>query len=1173
MTRRSAEDRLALSHRSETIPVSPRTPRPFSALIPLLALLIAAFLPALACAADGIPLCAAAHDQSGTVSAADGLGGTYVGWVDARLGYNTDIVLTHVDRDLVRTSGWVVGGNNITSITCQKTDLAMLADTSGAWLAWGDARCIAGEGFDIYTARVTKTGKLAAGFPANGLAVQFALGDQVNTAIAPDAAGGIFVAWTDQFTSPARLLMHHVLPNGTVDPLWPVGGQLVAATVPDSTRASLASDGAGGVFVAWQDMRGVNPDVMIARLAGNGTTASGWPAGGVPLCTATGSQFAPQILADGSGGVHAAWMDRRGGPARVYAKHLDASGAPTAGWPLDGRTIAPPPNGDQARVRMLRDAAGGDFYVWQDTRIVGVPAVYAQHLDVSGVAVSGWPVDGLRACNGVGAEVTPELAADGQGGIVVTWLDSRRGLPVTRDLYAQRLAADGALPALWAAGGTPVCDAGGERSDIAITTDALGRACVAWSDSRALASQGMDIAAAIVDLSGPAGTHVSAVQAIQHDGQTFLTWSPPAGTGWTYRIYSAPHAIATSLDLEDATLLGAVGDSSATDKRLSSLLGQTITYATDSLATPLDPARGLFVYTPASTGERYYQVSAQNGLFAEDRTVAPGSTATDSPVSETVAMARPVYQRTLTVQGISMPVWTTFVSAHATPFVQAMANREGLAFDHGIVRPATQFGATSLLIPLHHRGGNFLESYAGTHTPGEYVLALDDYLPNTAQTFWYGYSSAVDERATLTGPVTTGTVVDYTVRRELYCMDWALRTFNIDPGRVFVYGYSMGGVGTTNLLFHHGSRFAAGISNVGNIDLSFTSDPDTACQFGPNGSLRKEIEKLWGTLAMNLPTVAGRGIYDELNETARAADPTQPELPPVLTFVGKRDSVMGWALNLPFYTAMNNARRGGAFFWEDAAHEPATTPLWQPQRDPRLLYRYRNDRSYPAISNCSTDDDPGDGVYNHGAMLGTIHGYVQWDSLLTDTPLRWSVGLQLKSLQLQDRVLAPPDSATMDVTPRRLQHFALSPGNEIIYLVVRNSDNAFIQIGSVTVAADGTVTIPAVRVYPAGVKLSLASTVSTGVGGALTPLRPGITFARTPARGPTAFRIVWPAYGSARADLYDVSGRAVRSLYRGAASAAPTSLTLETANLAPGLYMVGAEVAGRRVSGRIVVLR
>jgi hypothetical protein len=55
--------------------------------------------------------------------------------------------------------------------------------------------------------------------------------------------------------------------------------------------------------------------------------------------------------------------------------------------------------------------------------------------------------------------------------------------------------------------------------------------------------------------------------------------------------------------------------------------------------------------------------------------------------------------------------------------------------------------------------------------------------------------------------------------------------------------------------------------------------------------------------------------------------------------------------------------------------------------------------------------------------------------------------------------------------------------------------------------------------------------------------------------------------------LYDVSGRAVRALYRGAAGAAPTSLTLETANLAPGLYMVGAEVAGKRVSGRIVVLR
>ena len=1172
MHRSPAPGGRAVPHRSQQLPVSPRTTRPTSALITiLLAVLLGAVAPAVACAADGVQVCGAAHDQSGTVAASDGQAGTYIAWIDGRLGYNTDVVLTHLDRNLVRTSGWIANGNNLTSITCQKADVVITADTSGAWLAWADARCQPGEGYDIYAARVTSQGKLAAGFPANGLAVALAPGDQVNTAIVADDQGGLYVAWTDQLTSPARLWLHHVLANATLDPQWPAGGQLISNTVMDSTRASLAADGAGGVFIAWEDARGANPDIMVARLQNDGTPAQGLSAGGVVLTHAAGTQFSPQVIADGAGGIHAVWLDRRAGSAQLYATHFDGLCSPHAGWPTDGRAVAASASGEQLHARLLADGSGGVFYTWQDTRQGGPAAIYAQRLDSTGAPVAGWPLSGLRASSAAGAQVQPELVGDAQGGVLVAWLDGRRGIPAAADVYAQRLTGDGALRAPWPAAGLAVCDVNGDRGGLALSNDSQGRACIAWSDARAQAQNGKDIAAAAIALGGPTGTHVTQLQALHHDGQTFLTWTPPAGIGWTFRVYRSSQPLVSSADLATATLLGSLADSSACDKHLSALLGTVTGYATDSLASPLDPARGLFVATPASTGERYYAVTAQSGGFAEDRALWSSENSSDSPVTEIVALPRPVYQRDVFPQGVRMSVWTTWVSAHDTPYMQAMANTEALAFDHGIVRPASLQYETLLLVPLHHRGGNFLESYSGTHTSGEYVLALDDNLPDGMQTFWYGYSTEVDERASLNAPVPGGTIVDYTVRRELFCIDWALRTFGIDAGRVYVYGYSMGGVGTTNLLFQHGSRIAAGISNVGNVDLSYTADPDTACQFGPSGFLRTAVEKLWGTLASNLPTTSGRGIYDELDETARAADPMQSDLPPVITFVGKRDSVMGWALNIPFYAAMNNARRGGAFFWEDGVHEPATTPLWQPQRDPRSLYRFRSDRSYPAISQCSIDDDPGDGVGNHGAMLGSIHGFVQWDSLVTDTPLRWAVGIRLKSLQLQDRVLLPPDSATMDITPRRVQHFALAPGNEVIYLVQRMSDNANIQFGSVFVAADRTVTIPGVRVYPSGINLRLASTVTLGVGGN-TPLRPGITFARTPARGPTAFRIVWPATGAARADLYDVSGRAVRALFRGTASAVPTSLTLDTAGLAPGLYLVGAEVAGQRLSGRIVVL-
>ena len=422
--------------------------------------------------------------------------------------------------------------------------------------------------------------------------------------------------------------------------------------------------------------------------------------------------------------------------------------------------------------------------------------------------------------------------------------------------------------------------------------------------------------------------------------------------------------------------------------------------------------------------------------------------------------------------------------------------------------------------------------------------------------------------------MTTGTVVDYTIRRTRYLIDWAQQTMALDPGRTYTYGYSMGGAGATNIAFHLGDRIAGAISAVGNSDLSFMADPDTAFFFSLHGYLRQDIDRLWGTVATNLPAAAGGRVYEQLNCGFLATDPAHGVVPPVFVFNGKRDTTMGWAENIGFYQAMERGHRGGAFYWEDVPHNTTYAPAWQPLRTPRDLYRYRTDLSFPALSNCSIDDDPGDGVASHGAPLGCINGYARWDSLLTDTSPRWQVGLQLRTLVLTDRTLTPPDSARIDVTPRRVQRFAFTPGRELLWKVLRLPDSLTVQQGGLVVPANGELTIPGVRVYAKGSVLRIEPDLHLGLGdNAAAALRPGITFARSPVRGRAAFRIVWPARGAARADLYDVSGRAVRELFRGEAGETPSDLALETGTLAPGLYLVGAEVAGRRIAGRVVVLR
>src|SRR4051812_37009033 len=62
----------------------------------------------------------------------------------------------------------------------------------------------------------------------------------------------------------------------------------------------------------------------------------------------------------------------------------------------------------------------------------------------------------------------------------------------------------------------------------------------------------------LVDASRAAATTVTGLAALHHDGQTFLTWTCPAGTGWTYRVYASSQNIRRTSDLGSATAWGSV---------------------------------------------------------------------------------------------------------------------------------------------------------------------------------------------------------------------------------------------------------------------------------------------------------------------------------------------------------------------------------------------------------------------------------------------------------------------------------------------------------------------------------------------------------------------------------------------------------------------------------------
>ena len=93
-------------------------------------------------------------------------------------------------------------------------------------------------------------------------------------------------------------------------------------------------------------------------------------------------------------------------------------------------------------------------------------------------------------------------------------------------------------------------------------------------------------------------TPVTNLRATFRDGQTFLTWDNPPGAGWIYHVMSASSPIVDAPSLDNASEIAQVGDNSAVDQRISSLVGGTLTYRIAEDQPPLAPTQGLFVTTP-----------------------------------------------------------------------------------------------------------------------------------------------------------------------------------------------------------------------------------------------------------------------------------------------------------------------------------------------------------------------------------------------------------------------------------------------------------------------------------------------------------------------------------------------------------------------------------------------
>lgn len=460
-----------------------------------------------------LPICTAVGAQGAPAVAPDGTGGTIIAWEDERNGSgNSDIYAQRVS--VTGVTLWAPNGVPLCAAGENQHFPTIVSDgAGGAIVAWMDFR--SGITSDIFVQRVS-----AAGVPqwhADGVALCLKPNSQYDPMIISDNAGGAIVTWADNSDVYAQRV------NAAGVPQWTLDGMPLCTADGQQDHPTIVSDGAGGAIVTWEDARAsAGFDIYAQRVSAAGTVQ--WSANGIPVCAAGGSQTVPTIASDGAEGAIMVWNDyRSGGTSDLYTQRVNATGIPQ--WAVGGVPLSTQP-GDQAFGMVTTDGAGGAIVAWHDYRSGGAD-IYAQRVSAAGTPQ--WTVDGVPVSTASNDQIFPIIESDGLGGAFIAWTDKRSGSG-NADIYVQHLDAVGE-PQL-APEGAAVSTAPGNQyaSTIfpiaPIALDGTGAAIIAWSDQR---GGDFDVYAQRVPLDAPVPVLVSVVSTDASASEAQIVWSVAGG--------------------------------------------------------------------------------------------------------------------------------------------------------------------------------------------------------------------------------------------------------------------------------------------------------------------------------------------------------------------------------------------------------------------------------------------------------------------------------------------------------------------------------------------------------------------------------------------------------------------------------------------------------------------
>ena len=282
----------------------------------------------------GVEICTAVYKQNTPRIVSDGAGGGIIVWEDYRGGTGLPSDLCYVYAQRVGSDGLVKWDpDGVAAYSSEASQPSATSDGSGGVIIVTNGPTTYVSSQRLNSEGEAQWG--VDGVPI--MALENISGFYPLPDICSDYLGGAFMVWQDhrRVTTPPALQIYAQRINSSGEPQWETNGILVSVGVTSSSSPAgcqvypaIIPDDAGGAFISFFDYG--DYDFGVQRI--NSSGAPLWGSFGTHLCNGRypkSSWWQASLAPDGAGGVFIAWRENR--YADVVIQHVDARGVLTLG--------------------------------------------------------------------------------------------------------------------------------------------------------------------------------------------------------------------------------------------------------------------------------------------------------------------------------------------------------------------------------------------------------------------------------------------------------------------------------------------------------------------------------------------------------------------------------------------------------------------------------------------------------------------------------------------------------------------------------------------------------------------------------------------------------------------------------------------------------------------------